>query len=227
MRFAGPFQSWGTRSRFDLRDTEMAPSKSGVVGLVAAALGRSRDESVADLASLRLGIRTDRPGILRTDYHTALDVTQADGKGTPSTAVTKRDYLADAVFLVALEGSDKGLLELIDQALEAPHWPLALGRRAFPPGQPVALRPPVDEPALVEQHLEQALLDYPSLLADPARMKKPSPANDAGIGLIRYHIEDPAGEQEWFDQPLDDFMKRSFASRRVKVVVMERGKSWF
>lgn len=39
MRLAGPLQSWGTTSRFDQRDTGKEPSKSGVIGLMAAALG--------------------------------------------------------------------------------------------------------------------------------------------------------------------------------------------
>ena len=50
MRLAGPMQSWGTGSRFDERDTQLEPSKSGVVGLLCAALGRDRAEPVDDLA---------------------------------------------------------------------------------------------------------------------------------------------------------------------------------
>src|SRR5690606_40565014 len=91
MRFAGPMQSWGTRSRFDHRDTEVAPSKSGVIGLVAAALGRHRDEPIGDLASLRLGVRLDREGVLMRDYHTAKDVVKADGSGLQGTALSTRD----------------------------------------------------------------------------------------------------------------------------------------
>ena len=66
-------QSWGTRSKFDDRDTDLEPSKSGVIGLVCAALGVTRDdtERTLELAALRLGVRVDHPGILRTDYHTA------------------------------------------------------------------------------------------------------------------------------------------------------------
>ena len=52
MRLAGPMQSWGTQSQFRERDTGLEPSKSGVIGLLCAALGRPREESVADLAAL-------------------------------------------------------------------------------------------------------------------------------------------------------------------------------
>ena len=39
VRLAGPMQSWGSQSRFSHRDTEREPTKSGVVGLLSAALG--------------------------------------------------------------------------------------------------------------------------------------------------------------------------------------------
>ena len=42
LRLQGPMQSWGTTSRFDERDTQLEPSKSGVLGLVCAAIGRDR-----------------------------------------------------------------------------------------------------------------------------------------------------------------------------------------
>ena len=70
IRLQGPLQSWGTRSRFDHRDTWPYPTKSGVVGLLAAALGRDRREDVSDLAALRMGVRVDRKGVLKVDYQT-------------------------------------------------------------------------------------------------------------------------------------------------------------
>ncbi len=42
LRLAGPLQSWGTQSRFRVRDTGREPSKSGVIGLLCTALGRPR-----------------------------------------------------------------------------------------------------------------------------------------------------------------------------------------
>ena len=79
-RLAGPMQSWGVQSRFTVRDTGLEPSKSGVIGLVCAALGRARNQPVDDLAALRMGVRVDREGKLAKDYHTALDVIKAKGK---------------------------------------------------------------------------------------------------------------------------------------------------
>ena len=71
VRLAGPMQSWGTQSAFSRRDTGLDPSKSGVIGLLAAALGRPREASVADLAALQMGVRVDHEGVPHTDFHTA------------------------------------------------------------------------------------------------------------------------------------------------------------
>lgn len=214
MRFAGPMQSWGTRSRFDTRDTEIAPSKSGVIGLVAAALGRGRSEPVTDLAKLRMGVRMDKEGVLMRDYHTAQNVVKADGSGLQETALSERHFIADAVFLVALEGGDRHLLTTIDGALERPHWPLALGRRSFPPSQPVYLRPPDDPEPIVKQSLEEALVDCQRLV------------KDGEDKTVRYVIEDEAGEQFWFDQPTSNFADRAFAMRKVRLAVAPWGEPW-
>ena len=73
LRLAGPMQSWGTQSRFTVRDTGLEPSKSGVVGLLCSAMGSPRDDeaTVLRLAQCRMGVRVDREGILSRDFHTA------------------------------------------------------------------------------------------------------------------------------------------------------------
>jgi CRISPR system Cascade subunit CasD len=138
LRLAGPMQSWGVHSRFSTRDTGLEPSKSGVVGLLCAALGRPRDADISDLAALPLAVRVDREGRMACDYHTALDVRKADDSGS-TTVVSRRFYLADAQFLAALEGPD-GLLADLQAALAHPVWPLYLGRKSFVPGEPIHLR---------------------------------------------------------------------------------------
>ena len=132
LRLAAPLQSWGVDSKFDVRRTGREPSKSGVVGMLAAALGRGRDESVEDLNKLRFGVRVEQEGVLLTDYHMAHS---ADGK---TSWQTYRHYLSDAVFLVGLEG-DPELLRTISDAVNAPVYPLFLGRRSCPPTLPINL----------------------------------------------------------------------------------------
>lgn len=148
LRLSGPMQSWGTQSRFSHRDTGREPSKSGVVGLLCAALGRPRSEPVDDLAALRMGIRVEADGRFETDFQTAggahrrgerYGVVRASGS-PGETVISQRHYLADAAFLVGLEGDDLALLHRLDAALARPIWPLCLGRKAFVPGQPVAIR---------------------------------------------------------------------------------------
>ena len=124
-------QAWGTRSKFDDRDTEAEPSKSGVLGLTAAALGIDRAQPIDHLAALQFGVRVDREGIMRSDYHTA-QLFPGDPK--TGTSQTWRRYLADAAFWAALSG-ERELLERIQTALKNPHWPLSLGRKAFLPSR--------------------------------------------------------------------------------------------
>ncbi|MBA3416378.1 MAG: type I-E CRISPR-associated protein Cas5/CasD, partial [Chloroflexia bacterium] len=159
-------QSWGTQSRFPVRDTEREPSKSGVVGLLCAALGRPRHLPVDDLAALRTGVRVEAEGSVAVDFQTAggthrrgdrYGVLRAEG--TPGeTVVSRRYYLADADFLVGLEGPTPTLLEEISAALARPVWALSLGRKAFVPGLPVRLP---DGGVRRDRSLEEALMGEP------------------------------------------------------------------
>ena len=209
LQLVGPMQSWGTQSRFSVRDTGLEPSKSGVVGLLASVLGRSRNAELTDLAGLRLGIRVDREGRMEKDYHTtggqrkgslgATGVMRASGKISYDAVLSTRFYLADAAFLVGLEGSIE-VLRPLHNALADPAWPLFLGRKAFPPSVPVWLPDGLRE----TQGLEEALRGYPRI----------APARDQTGGSVRVVLEDPTGEAVRVDQPIS-FAARHFAQRRV------------
>lgn len=133
LRLAGPLQSWGTGSRFVRRNTDRAPSKSGVIGLLAAAAGRRRTDPIEDLAALRFGVRVDQPGHVERDFQTARPV-----DGSAPLPLSYRFYLADAVFLAAVEG-DAQFLTTLHDALRRPVFPLYLGRRSCPPASPFEL----------------------------------------------------------------------------------------
>ncbi|MFF0698516.1 type I-E CRISPR-associated protein Cas5/CasD [Streptomyces tendae] len=151
LRLAGPLQSWGASARFTRRTTESAPTKSGVIGLLASAAGieRGDDENLAPLAALRFGVRIDQPGTRVRDFHTA----HHGGTGA-SMPLSERFYLADAVFVAAVEG-DQALLAGLHDALRAPVYLPYLGRRSCPPSEPVDL-------ALYEDTtLENALTNVP------------------------------------------------------------------
>lgn len=134
LKFAGPLQSWGTSSHFETRHTDYYPSKSAVIGMIAAAFGYKRNEphdaDLKQLNELAFAVRIDQQGNLLKDYHIA-------SKCKPTgefdrNYVTNRYCLEDAVFLVALGSEDSFLLEKIEQALAAPYFQLCLGRRSFP-----------------------------------------------------------------------------------------------
>lgn len=135
LRLAGPMQSWGDSSRFTQRMTRSEPTKSGVMGLLAAADGRRRTDPVEDLARLRFGVRVDQPGRIVRDFHTAI---RWQGKKRASMPLSYRYYVADAVFVAGVEG-ERGLLEGLDHALTEPAFPLYLGRRSCPVSGRVSL----------------------------------------------------------------------------------------
>ncbi|MER7987703.1 type I-E CRISPR-associated protein Cas5/CasD [Streptomyces noursei] len=142
LRLAGPLQSWGSAARFARRGTENAPTKSGVLGLLASAEGRPRDAGLSDLSALRFGVRIDQPGARLRDFHTAHHANS--GKAMP---LSERFYLADAVFVAGIEG-ESALLQRLHQALLAPRFLPYLGRRSCPPSLPIAMGPPRDNTTL-------------------------------------------------------------------------------
>ncbi|MCH3949217.1 MAG: type I-E CRISPR-associated protein Cas5/CasD [Olsenella sp.] len=134
LELSGPLQSWGDSSRYVKRGTRWEPTKSGVVGMLASALGRSREDKLDDLSSLEYGVRLDQPGTLLVDFQTERPL----GDTNKAMPLSYRYYLADAKFLVALAGDATWLQEL-DGALRHPGWPLFLGRRSCPPDTPPSL----------------------------------------------------------------------------------------
>lgn len=178
LRLAAPLQSWGSESKFEIRRTCREPTKSGVVGLLAAALGLRRDDeaALAPLNALRFGVRADREGELLVDFHTA--------KSQKTSYVTYRHYLADAVFLVGLESRDEALLKSLEAALARPAFPLFLGRRSCPPTLPICLGA---RPA----GLLEALKQEPPLDAarrpgkGPLRIQADAEPDEAGAALAR------------------------------------------
>jgi CRISPR system Cascade subunit CasD len=165
LRLAGPLQSWGSRSRFVRRDTEAAPTKSGVLGLVASAKGLRRTDPLESLLGLRFGVRVDQPGQLVRDFQTAQRPDkQRDGAvNWTALPLSYRYYVSDAVFLAVLEGEPE-LLAGIDDAVRKPEFPLYLGRRSCPPAGPIAL-------GVYDYDLEEALATLP-WLASPHEQRR-------------------------------------------------------
>ena len=165
LRLAAPLQSWGVDSKFDRRNTGRTPSKSGVLGLCAAALGYKRieDDKINNLVNLKFGVRIDKPGVLFKDFHMAHeesfwdynDRSKINRDKKSDSYLTIRYYLSDAVFLVGLEGNEMFLSE-INEALHFPMYPLFLGRRCCPPEGRISL-------GIFSGQLRKVLEEYPRI----------------------------------------------------------------
>ncbi|MFD9793367.1 type I-E CRISPR-associated protein Cas5/CasD [Streptomyces sp. NPDC059070] len=203
LRLAAPLQSWGGPSRYNRRETQPQPSKSGVLGLLAAAQGRTREASITDLLGLSLGLRVDQPGSLLRDYHTFSDhrgiplpSAKVNAKGIQTktspakyTGVTQRFYLQDAVFVAALRGPAP-LLEHLEHAVRHPRYPLYLGRRSCPPTGPVSLGLQADA------ELTDALKTVPWQAS--AHRQRQVRTTDVTLEAT---VEDPCGDQLAMDVP--------------------------
>ena len=213
LRLAGPLQAWGVKSRFTVRATELAPTKSGVVGMLASAVGRRRTDPIEDLLALRFGVRKDQPGSVIRDFHTARTL-----DGRESMPLSNRYYLADAVFLAGIEG-DRALLEGIDEALRHPAFPLYLGRRSCPPTHPVSL-------GLREAALLDALRAEPWLASEWFRRRRREGLNaEILIDQEAVPIKERAGDARGSrDVPLSfDPRRRDYGFREVERLMVRVG----
>lgn len=154
LKLQGPMQSWGEHSFEGLRPSSFIPTRSAVIGLLAACLGIRREQkerhgSLAD--NLGMAVRVDhRPspdndGKLlihqkMTDYHTIQNA-RKDYHGTDfhETIQTWREYIMDAEFTVALweRQADQNMLDSFEQAVKKPYFTPYLGRRSCPIARPL------------------------------------------------------------------------------------------
>lgn len=156
MRLYGPLASWGEVAVGEVRHSAVHPSRSALIGLLAAAVGIERDDETAQQAmaqGYRFGVKLECVGSPMRDYHTVQS-------GVPrrkarfrtrrqelladkiETILSTRDYRCDSLAIVAVEQCDAApyVLDRLAEALRRPHFPLYLGRRSCPPGLPLAPR---------------------------------------------------------------------------------------
>ncbi|MBM6764013.1 type I-E CRISPR-associated protein Cas5/CasD [Ligilactobacillus agilis] len=128
IRLTAPFQFYGNQASFNVRSTNLFPTKSAIVGMVAAALGyRREDTRISSLNDLAFAVRIDQVGSTTTDFQIAKYDAKKPGK------LTYRDNLQDYVYVVALGGEDIDLIDKINFTLHHPKFQLFLGRRSNPP----------------------------------------------------------------------------------------------
>lgn len=223
LRLVGPMQSYGTQSRYELRETNLEPSKSAVIGLLYSALGKKRDEEEVDepekpslkrLLQLRMGVRIDSAGVLLMDYHTVggapptkkkKRIYLASGRASDKSKISYRYYLSDASFLVGLEHYDENFLNLLNGALQRPKQHIFLGRKSFIPSEPVWV-----EDGIQNESLDEALRFDKWIGRSAYAFNKDS----AFIRVIETDSADPEAIVRQ-DVPLS-FAARSFTIRYIK-----------
>ncbi|SDN37040.1 type I-E CRISPR-associated protein Cas5/CasD [Pseudomonas jinjuensis] len=246
LRLYGPLASWGEIAVGESRHSAVHPSKSALLGLLAAALGVERDDEVAQQAlaqGYRFGIKLECIGTPLRDYHTVQSGVPprktrfrsrrqelaADKVGT---LLSAREYRCDSLALVAVEALDQAphSLEKLAEALRQPHFSLYLGRKSCPLALPLA--PRVQGAESLRQVLDE--VPWHSLLAllghDP-QQAWPTPTDRHALrpGQTRYYWEDgmQAGMSASFDsvrhdQPVSR-RRWQFAPRR-ELVFLAGGK---
>ncbi len=136
MRLEGPLQAWGVDGAQLIRRTHLHPQKRAVLGLIRAAKGLSRDEPWEALEDLSFQVRVLKRPRRMWDFAGVRNTISADGNFIHKQRVLNREYLADAAFLVALEG-ERTLLEEVRSVLRCPVFLLGLGRRDCPASYPI------------------------------------------------------------------------------------------
>ncbi len=197
LRLEGALQAWGEISKWDFRDSADLPTKSGVIGLLGSALGleRGSPELVMLSDAVKLAVRADRRGVRTVDFQTVTGSPLRNAEGKPKTGgntiISRHAYLQDACFTVFLETGDL-LRERITAALQAPKWPLYLGRKNCVPSRPV-----FEAVTTLYASLEDAVRRYPA--AERAAWPMPCEWEEASGTRSTYQRPDRlvSGEREF------------------------------
>lgn len=185
LRLNAPLQSWGSSSLYDNRETDYFPTKSGVIGILAAALGRKRDADLSDLIQLRFGIRIDVKGTRINDFQIT-EMSGAFGEHFNSN-IANHTYLSDATFLIGLSSKDEDTLVVLQKAIRNPKFALFLGRRSCPPTLPMDM-------GISNKDLYPALYDEPWLIDsdDYFKMKLLRHSNKIELRIITDDVSNDA-----------------------------------
>ncbi len=154
-RLYGPMASWGEIAVGETRHTASYPSKSAVIGLIAAALGIKRNDNEKQLQMQQgyaFAVEVYSQGSLLRDYHTTQVPdsvgnftyrTRRDelvlGKARLGTILSSREYRSDAIALVAVRALPDASynLQIIKEHLEEPRFHIYLGRKSCPLAAPM------------------------------------------------------------------------------------------
>ena len=217
-----PLVSWGDQAVGQERPSADHPSRSALLGLLAAALGIDRSDETQQQKltdCCHFGIKLYSPGLAMRDFHTAqvppskagikylytrkdeLDELARLADPKIGTILSFRSYRQDSysVATVWLEGEHHCSLVQLSEALKAPHFHLYLGRKACPLAAPL-------NPQLKQcESMKQALDEYsPAVELQPLARNSASryywePSDHSGLTetyrVPRY--DEPISRQRW------------------------------
>lgn len=131
IKLTSPLQSYGNEAKFNRRTSYHYPSKSAIVGIIAASFGYKRnDKRIKSLAKLKFAVRIDQPAQTLTDFQV---VEYHKSSTNLAKKVTHREYLQDAIYLIAISSDNDELIDQIKYALRHPKFQIYLGRKANVP----------------------------------------------------------------------------------------------
>lgn len=137
IRLTAPLQSYGNQASFNQRTSDNYPSKSAVIGIIAAALGYRRDDArILQLNNLLFAVRIEQSGNMMTEFQT---VEYQKSSTKTARKLTYREFIQDAAFMVAIGSDNDHEIEKIVSALKHPKFQLYLGRRSNPPAGPLMI----------------------------------------------------------------------------------------
>lgn len=140
LRLHGPLQAWGGPVIGDSRSTLPFPTRSGVLGLVAASMGilRSENDRLLALAEgARVHVRVDASGTPLVDDQTIQG--NPNASATRQTIQSKRTYLCDASFVAIIVPGPHSSSQAIASAIISPAFAPCLGRRTCVPSTPLLI----------------------------------------------------------------------------------------
>lgn len=153
----GSMAAWGDIAVGEYRPSFAHPSKSAIIGLLAAALGIRRDEEERQnnfAGACSYAVRVDAMGTLLRDYHTIQVPSSGTGRNRRTfhtrkaelaerdlnTILSSRDYRCDALYTVAITLRNDFTYSVKDlaDALRKPVFTLYLGRKSCPLAFPLS-----------------------------------------------------------------------------------------
>jgi len=164
LKLEGPLQAWGGHTFEDRRPSELFPTRSGLLGLLAACLGIDRTDTEKQqtlAASMLFAVRVDGEPVKMIDYHTVKGARKEyQGLKQNETIQTWREYLQDAkstvCFSVAIWLTERAVISLDElvNAINKPFYTPFLGRRSCP------ITRPLFEGRVIKKNEHQALASF-------------------------------------------------------------------